>query len=116
MSKKERNFIVISNEDQNNFLNDLCSNYIRVKQNLDFTTKELNLTKDAIKHGLDENVDYITSKYRIVISITPSKTEFKYDIDKILALHPELKENEAFGHYETKSPVKAIKDIKELKQ
>ena len=94
----------------------LCSDYRELEQQYKEVKHDLELVKENIKGYVTEDADYYTAQYRLVVSIQPEKTEFKYDIKKILSAYPELKENTAFGEFTTKAEVKSLKSIEELKK
>ena len=94
----------------------LCSDYRVTKQKYDTAKHDLDLIKENIKGYVSEDADYTTTQYRIVVSIQPAKTEFKYDIEKILKAYPEIKNNENFGKLTTKDEIKSIKNIEPLEK
>ena len=72
----------------------LCADYKELENKYNAIKHDYELVKDNIKSRLTEDADYFTTQYRLVVSIQPAKTEFKYDIKKILAKYSE---NEFFN-------------------
>ena len=94
----------------------LCDEFKDLEQKFKAIKHDYELIKENIKSKLSTNADYFTTKFKIVMSITPSKTEFKYDIEKILKAYPEIRENEAFGDFQTKAEIKTLKSIDLLRK
>lgn len=118
MAKKIRNRIELNkgNKQLSGQLDVLCDEYISLQQKIDELTHDFDIIKEKIKKDLNEDADYITSKFKIVMSITEAKTEFKYDMEKILKVYPEIKDNQVFGNYKTKASVKRLSSVEELKK
>ena len=94
----------------------LCDEYISLKQKIDELSHDFDVIKENIKSKLNQDADYITTKFKIVVSISEEKTEFKYDMDKILEAYPEIAENKAFGSFKTKASIKRLSSVDELKK
>ena len=92
----------------------LCDEYKDLETKADKINHEFDTIKNLIKSKLNENADFLTTKFKIVMSITEAKTEFKYDIEKILKKYPEIKENEEFGSFKEKAEVKRLSGIDRL--
>ena len=117
-TKKVRTRIELNKTDKKQCgqLDLLCQAYREADELQKKYKAQVETVKENIKSRLDLDADYITTQYKIVISITPPKTEFKYDIEKILKVYPELRENVAFGKFETKDEVKTLKRIDKLEE
>lgn len=89
----------------------LCDEYKSLDNQIKSLKNEFEIIKENIKSELNQDADYYTTQFKLVVSIQPEKTEFKYDIKKILSAYPELKENTAFGEFTTKAEVKSLKSI-----
>ena len=89
----------------------LCEEYKNLDNKIKSLKNDFEIIKENIKSELNQDADYTTTKFRLVISIQPEKTEFKYDIKKILEAYPEIKENKLFGDFKTKAEVKSLKSI-----
>ena len=112
----KRNIVKIEDKKTIKELDSLCNSYLQLKQNIELLTNQLDTIKDDIKNRLPESVNYYTAKHKIVISITEDKTIFEYDIDAILKIHPELKENIAFGSFRIKKGSKSLRNVERLKK
>lgn len=93
----------------------LCADYKELENKYNAIKHDYELVKENIKSRLTEDADYFTTQYRLVVSIQPAKTEFKYDMKKILAKYPEIAENTEFGEFKEKAEIKSLKDIEPLK-
>ena len=94
----------------------LCADYKETEQKLKAIKTEFETIKENIKGYVSSDADYFTTQYKLVVSIQPKKTEFKYDIDKILKAYPEIAENLAFGEFKEKAEVKTLKSIEKLEK
>lgn len=116
ISKNDRKEIRLNqtNKQACGAIDSLCEEYEKLESQVKFLADELETVKSKLKARLNENADYYTANYRIVISITPEKTEFKYDTKKIIEQYPEIKENKKFGKFSTKKEVQSLKSIKKI--
>ena len=89
----------------------LCDEYKSLNNKIQSLTNDFEIIKENIKSELDQDADYFTTQYKLVISIQPEKIEFKYDIKKILEVYPEIKENKLFGDFKTKAEIKSLKSV-----
>ena len=94
----------------------LCDEYKSLDEKFKSVKNELEIIKENIKSKLDQNADYTTTKFRVVVSIQPEKVEFKYDMKKILEQYPEIKGNKMFGDFQTKAEIKSLKSVEYLKR
>lgn len=113
MAKKIREKIELNKTNKSicGQLDILCSDYKELEQQYKKVKYDLDLVKENIKGYVTEDADYYTTQYKLVVSIQPEKTEFKYDMKKILEAYPEIKENKLFGDFQTKAEVKTLKSI-----
>ena len=89
----------------------LCDEYKNLDNKIKSLKNEFEIIKENIKSELNQDADYFTTQYKLVVAIQPEKTEFKYDIKKILEAYPEIKENKLFGDFKTKAEVKSLKSV-----
>ena len=94
----------------------LCADYKATEQTFKAVKAELETIKENIKSYVTEDADYLTTQYKLVVSIQPAKTEFKYDIKKILADYPEIVENKLYGDFTEKAEVKTLKSVEKLEK
>lgn len=118
MAKKIRTRIELNktNKQLCGKLNLLCDEYKSLDNKIQNLVNEFEIIKENIKSELKQDADYYTTQYRLVVSIQPEKTEFKYDMKKILEAYPEIKENKLFGDFKTKAEVKSLKSIDVIKK
>mgnify|MGYP003301455517 CR=1 FL=1 len=116
MSKKIRERIELNKTNKKlcGELDILCDEFKDLERKYKEIEHDLEIIKSKIKNSLGEDADYITKNFRIVVSIQPEKQEFKYDIPKILKVHPEYEENPAFGEFKTKKEIKKVASIDRL--
>ena len=113
---RERIELNKTNKQLSGQLDILCDDFVDLEQKFKAIKHEYEIVKDNIKSRLSKSADYFTTKFKIVMSITPAKTEFKYDIEKILKAYPEIKENIAFGEFQTRAEVKTLKSVEGIKK
>lgn len=116
MSKKIRNEIRLNetNKKDCGVVNSLCEEYKDLKNQIDELTKDFELVKSKLKERFKVDADILTNEYKIVMSIQPSKEEFKYNMDKVLKAYPEIENNPAFGEVKTKAEVQTLKSVEKL--
>ena len=113
MAKKIRTRIELNktNKQLCGKLDILCDEYRSLDNKIKILTNEFEIIKENIKSELSQDADYYTTQYKLVVSIQPEKTEFKYDMKKILEVYPEIKENKMFGDFKTKAEIKSLKSV-----
>lgn len=93
----------------------LCSDFVELENKYNALKYEYETVKANIKSRLDEDADYFTTQFKMVMVIQPAKTKFEYDMKKILEKYPEIAENTAFGDFKEKPEVKTLKSVEPLK-
>lgn len=116
MAKKIREQIKLNetNKKDCKVINSLCEEYKELERKYNDVKNDFELIKGKIKERLKVDADVFTNEFKIVMSIQPSKEDFKYDMEKILKTYPEIKDNPAFGEVKIKNEVQTLKSVEKL--
>ena len=116
MAKKIREQIRLNetNKKECGTFNALCEEYKELEVKFKDIDNDFTIIKNKIKERYHVDADVYSKEFKIVMSLTPSKEEFKYNMDKILKAYPEIENNPAFGEIKVKNEVQTLKSVERL--